>query len=92
MTGLLIEPAFRLPLADGASANDLPVLANSVNIMQDRVTRSRMAGDPPEITLNPLLPDFAFMDFHRAEEAIAEGRRLIAQHEEVIRGWVGTLD
>ncbi|MCI5104756.1 MAG: patatin, partial [Algiphilus sp.] len=68
------------------------VIANSVNIMQDRVTRSRMAGDPPEVTLNPLLPDFAFMDFHRAKEAIDEGHRLVAQHAEVIRGWVGTLD
>lgn len=65
------------------------VIANSVNIMQDRVTRSRMAGDPPEITLNPLLPDFAFMDFHRADEAIAEGRRLIAQHAESIHAWIG---
>ena len=65
------------------------VIANSVNIMQDRVTRSRMAGDPPEISLSPLLPDFAFMDFHRAEEAIAEGRRLIKQQTGVIRDWIG---
>lgn len=68
------------------------VIANSVNIMQDRVTRSRMAGDPPEITLNPLLPDFAFMDFHRADEAIAEGRRLIEQHAENIHAWVGKFE
>lgn len=53
------------------------VIASSVNIMQDRITRSRMAGDPPDLTLVPQLADFALMDFHRAEEAIAEGRRLI---------------
>jgi NTE family protein len=63
------------------------VVAASVNIMQDRITRSRMAGDPPELTLTPLLPDFAVMDFHRAAEAIAEGRRLVREHEVLIRAW-----
>lgn len=60
----------------------LDVIGSSVNIMQDRITRSRMAGDPPEINLVPLLADFALMDFHRAEEAIEEGRRLVRAAEE----------
>ncbi|NKF23682.1 patatin-like phospholipase RssA [Solimonas marina] len=64
-------------------------VASSVNIMQDRLTRSRMAGDPPEITLIPHLDDFALMDFHRAGEAIEEGRRLVRQHEIEIRRWTG---
>ncbi len=63
------------------------VVASSVNIMQDRLTRSRMAGDPPELTLLPRLEDFALMDFHRAGEAIAEGRRVVQQHEADIRAW-----
>jgi NTE family protein len=63
------------------------VVASSVNIMQDRLTRSRMAGDPPELTLLPRLEDFALMDFHRAAEAIAEGRRVVQQHEADIRAW-----
>lgn len=66
------------------------VVAASINIMQDRITRSRMAGDPPEITLVPLLEDFAMMDFHRAGEAIEEGRRLVRRHAEEIIGWVGS--
>src|SRR5699024_3691140 len=53
------------------------VIGASVNIMQDRITRSRMAGDPADINLIPMLEDYAIMDFHRAEEAIAEGRRLV---------------
>lgn len=57
--------------------------------MQDRITRSRMAGDPPEITLIPLLEDFALMDFHRAKEAIDEGRRLVERHAGDIRAWLG---
>ncbi|NGY04701.1 patatin-like phospholipase family protein [Solimonas terrae] len=64
-------------------------VASSVNIMQDRLTRSRMAGDPPEITLIPRLDDFALMDFHRAGEAIEEGRRLVRAHESEIRAWTG---
>src|SRR3546814_3577273 len=56
-------------------------VASSINIMQDRLTRSRMAGDPPEITLIPRLDDFALMDFHRAGEAIEEGRRLVRLYE-----------
>jgi len=63
------------------------VVASSVNIMQDRLTRSRMAGDPPELTLLPRLEDFAMMDFHRAAEAIEEGRRVVQQHAAEIRAW-----
>ncbi|HEY9544862.1 MAG TPA: patatin-like phospholipase RssA, partial [Solimonas sp.] len=64
-------------------------VASSINIMQDRLTRSRMAGDPPEITLIPRLDDFALMDFHRAGEAIEEGRRLVRLYEKDIRAWTG---
>jgi NTE family protein len=64
-------------------------VASSVNILQDRLTRSRMAGDPPEVTLIPRLDDFALMDFHRAGEAIEEGRRLVRLHESEIRAWTG---
>ena len=65
------------------------VMASSVNIMQDRITRSRMAGDPAEITLLPQLEDFALMDFHRAAEAIEEGRGLVRRHAPEILAWTG---
>jgi NTE family protein len=67
------------------------VVAASVNIMQDRLTRSRMAGDPAELTLVPLLEDFALMDFHRADEAIREGRRLVRRYADDIRAWTGQI-
>jgi NTE family protein len=63
------------------------VIAASVNIMQDRITRSRMAGDPAEMTLLPRLEDFALMDFHRAGEAIDEGRRVVEVNAAEIRAW-----
>ena len=49
------------------------VMASSINIMQDRITRSRMVGDPPYVVISPDLVDFQLMDFHRAQEAIEIG-------------------
>jgi NTE family protein len=66
------------------------VVAASVNIMQDRLTRSRMAGDPSEITLMPHLEDFALMDFHRAAEAIAAGREAVRAQAVLIQAWTHT--
>ncbi len=51
----------------------LDVAMNSVNIMQMRITRSRLAGDPPELLIAPRLAHLGLMDFHRAEEAIEAG-------------------
>ncbi|MDE2149116.1 MAG: patatin-like phospholipase family protein [Gammaproteobacteria bacterium] len=64
------------------------VIAASINIMQDRITTGRMTGDPPDIMLAPRLADFAMMDFHRAEEAIAEGRALVRDRADEIRARV----
>ena len=78
-----------LSSGDGDRPGMFDVVAASVNILQDRLTRSRMAGDPPEVTLIPLLPDFALMDFHRAAEAIDEGRRLVEANIANLRAWAG---
>jgi NTE family protein len=60
----------------------LEVMSGSVNIMQDRITRSRLAIDPADLVLRPDLADFQLMDFHRAREAIEVGRRLVeSMHE-----------
>lgn len=53
----------------------LDVVAASINIMQVRITRSRMAGEPPDIVIAPRLAHLGLLDFHRAKTAIAEGRR-----------------
>jgi NTE family protein len=76
----------------GATKSDTPgyfdVLFNSINIMQDRITRSRLAGDPPQVMLMPHLLDFNLMDFHRAEEAIKEGRLCVEQSLPLIRKFI----
>lgn len=51
----------------------LDTLATSIHIMQVRITRSRMSGDPPEFTLAPTLSHLGVLDFHRAREAIDAG-------------------
>jgi NTE family protein len=53
----------------------LDVVASSINIMQVRITRSRLAGDPPDVMVAPLLADLGLMEFHRASVAIDAGRR-----------------
>jgi len=52
-------------------------IASSVNITQDRITRSRMAGDPPDILLSPKLSHIGLLEFYRADEAITEGRECV---------------
>jgi NTE family protein len=53
----------------------LDVLATSINIMQMRIARSRMAGEPPDLIVAPWLAQLRLLDFHRAKEAIEEGHR-----------------
>jgi len=57
----------------------LEVMSGAVNIMQDRITRSRLAIDPADLVLRPDLTDFQLMDFHRAREAIDVGRSHVVQ-------------
>lgn len=52
-------------------------IAGSVNITQDRITKSRMAGDPPDILLNPKLSHIGLLEFYRANEAINEGKECV---------------
>jgi NTE family protein len=52
-------------------------IIGSINIVQDRITRSRMAGDPPDIMLAPRLSHIGLMEFYRAREAIQEGRECV---------------
>jgi len=70
------------------SEDDVPglfdVLASSLNIMQDRITRSRMAGDPPDIIITPRLEHLGLLEFYRAAEAIEEGLLSTLQAKQTI--------
>jgi NTE family protein len=49
------------------------VMVDAFNIVQDRITRTRLAADPPDTLLAPRLARFGVFDFHRADEAIKLG-------------------
>lgn len=55
------------------------VLMAAFNISQDRLARSRLAGDPPDIHINPVAPDIGLFDFDKGAEAIEAGRDAAAK-------------
>ncbi|MGE5945111.1 MAG: patatin-like phospholipase RssA [Betaproteobacteria bacterium] len=65
------EASFRPSLAD--------VVTNSIAIMQARIARSRLAGEPADVLIAPRLGQLGLLDFHRAAEAISAGRQA-AEH------------
>jgi len=50
------------------------IMVESFNIMQDRLTRMRLAGDPPDVHITPRIDHIGWLDFHRAAESIAVGK------------------
>jgi NTE family protein len=66
---LLKRQFFGTPTRPGFST----IMIEAFNVMQDRITRARLAGDPPDVLISPRLGDIGLFDFHRASEAIARG-------------------
>lgn len=56
------------------------VMVEAFNIIQDRIARSRLAGDPPDISLRPPVGEIGLAEFHRADEAISIGYKS-TQHQ-----------
>ncbi|MCK8778743.1 patatin-like phospholipase family protein [Rhizobium sp. NTR19] len=48
-------------------------MVQAFNIIQERISRARLAGDPPDLALHPRLADIGLSEFHRAGEAIQRG-------------------
>lgn len=82
------EPGFKSFLAQGQSYFDnlkqkfkkdqqtpgvLGVMAGAIDIMQERVTKARMAGDPPDVLLQPKLGHIGILEFERGQDAIKVG-------------------
>ena len=77
------------PLQEGSPAPGyFDVLATSINIMQDHITRTRLAGEPPHVMLVPRLRSIGLMEFNRAHEAIAEGRACVEQALPTLRRYL----
>lgn len=56
------------------------VMVEAFNIVQDRIARSRLAGDPPDAMINLRLSDVGLFDFHRADELIRRGEETAKRH------------
>ena len=50
-------------------------MVDAFNIMQDRITRARLAGDPPDMLISPRVGQIGWFDFHRAGDLIGHGAR-----------------
>lgn len=48
-------------------------MVDAFNIIQDRISRARLAGDPPDLSILPRVRDIGLSEFFRAEETIALG-------------------
>jgi NTE family protein len=92
-----LPAALRRPSAEADSSPPPPreaapgyfdVLATAINIMQDHITRARLAGEPPHVMLVPRLRKIGLMEFNRAEEAIDEGRACVEQALPTLRRYL----
>jgi NTE family protein len=81
----LVKEYTNLPFSNDSEPEEeapslLNAIAASVNITQDRITRSRMAGDPADIVISPKLGQIGLLELYRAKEAIEEGERCVQRN------------
>ncbi len=65
------------------------VFNTALDIGMQRVARSRLAGDPADVLITPLLPDFGSMEYHRSREAIEEGRAAVERMAPLLEQVIG---
>lgn len=61
------------------------VMVEAFNIVQDRISRSRLAGDPPDAMISPRIGGIGLFDFHRADELIKAGEAAARREIEYLR-------
>src|SRR5215813_2784352 len=84
---LLQRQFFGAPDRPGLST----VMVEAFQVMQDRITRSRLAGDPPHLLIKPRLGRINFFDFHRAKESITLGAEAAEKSIEAISESIAAL-
>lgn len=67
------------------------VVIDAFNITQDRIARSRLAGDPPDVLLTPKLGRIGLFEFQRAKDAIAAGMEAAERALDEIRATMVAL-
>ncbi len=84
----LDESAKKAENNDAKAASPLgyfDVIASSINIMQYRITNSRLAGDAPDVIIEPLLAHMDLIDFDKADEAIKEGYESVKRSKVMLK-------
>ena len=75
----LTRPNARKP---NVSPSAMEIMSTSIQVLENRLKRNRMAGDPPDVLIQPYCPQISTLDFHRAEEAIEAGRLAVEKQRE----------
>lgn len=55
----------------------MAIMSTTIQVLENRLKRHRMAGDPPDVLIQPFCPQISTLDFHRAEEAITAGKAAV---------------
>ena len=74
--------------SDGSKVKEpksIDVISNAINIMSSNITTSRLAGNPPDVLLQPRLKNIGLLQIYKAEETIAEGYACVKRMEEEIK-------
>lgn len=81
---------FIAPRQDGpVPPSYIEVLATTIDVVTNGIMRSKLAGDPPHVLLEADLGHITVLEFHRAAEAIEEGRRVARESAEAIARFAG---
>jgi NTE family protein len=67
------------------------VMIEAFQVMQDRITRSRLAGDPPDVMISPRVGRVNLFEFHRARDIIAFGAEAAEKSIDEIRESIAAL-
>lgn len=68
-----VDDSRRKPVDNNARIGLTGTMVQAFNIIQERISRARLAGDPPDLALHPRVGDIGMSEFHRAGEAIDRG-------------------
>lgn len=62
----------------------MEIMSTSIQVLENRIKRARMAGDPPDVLIQPYCPQISTLDFHRANEAIAAGELAVEKQIDML--------
>lgn len=83
-----LKQTFNMTSSDGSNVKEpksLDIISNAIHIMSSNITQGRLAGDPPEVLLQPRLHNIGLLQIYKAKESITEGYACVKRMEEEIK-------